>query len=223
VTSPPPATPSTPPPSPSSAASRRALAAALAAGALGAAAVLVAAGRVWGEGTAALPQGELPVRVTGGEVTGLPSALALVGLAALVAVFAVRRAGRAFVAALLVLCGAGTAAAALSATRGGQGRAALEAEAAGATGLTRGTVEAVSFGAWPHVAALGGVLLLAAGLLALRYGRSWPAMSGRHERAGGSRPGAARRPAPGADRPEDLWKALDRGEDPTAGSGGNRS
>jgi uncharacterized membrane protein (TIGR02234 family) len=50
-----------------------------------------------------------------------------------------------------------------------------------------------------------------AGLLALRYGRLWPAMSGRYER-GTARPRAAAAPT---DRPEDLWKALDRGEDPT--------
>jgi uncharacterized membrane protein (TIGR02234 family) len=53
-----------------------------------------------------------------------------------------------------------------------------------------------------------------AGLLALRYGRLWPGMSGRYERGGAPRP--QRRPAPvDPDRPEDLWKALDRGEDPT--------
>lgn len=217
MTSPPPdATPDTTP-----AASRRTLAAAALCGAIGAAAVLVASGRVWGEGTAVLAQGELPVRVTGGEVTGLPSALALVGLAALVAVFAVRRAGRTLVAALLALCGAGTAAAAPLAVWGGQGTTALEAEAAEVTGLTHGGVEAVSFGPWPWVAAAGGVLLLAAGLLALRHGRAWPAMSGRHERAGASGPARGRRPAPDPERPEELWKALDRGEDPTAGGGGN--
>ncbi|WP_181006800.1 Trp biosynthesis-associated membrane protein, partial [Streptomyces sp. SM9] len=57
-------------------------------------------------------------------------------------------------------------------------------------------------------------LLLAAGLLALWFGRRWPAMSGRYERDGSPR---ARKAAPPVDpdRPEDLWKALDRGEDPT--------
>ncbi|MCI0385075.1 Trp biosynthesis-associated membrane protein, partial [Streptomyces sp. CNQ085] len=34
---------------------------------------------------------------------------------------------------------------------------------------------------------------------------------------------AGRRAAPDPDRPEELWKALDRGEDPTTGSGANRS
>ncbi|MEE1942222.1 TIGR02234 family membrane protein [Streptomyces sp. TRM 70361] len=214
-------------------AARRALAAATACGALGAAAVLVASGRVWAEGTAALPQGEIPVRVTGSEVTALPSALALVGLAALVAVFAVRRTGRTVVAALLALCGAGTAAAALVPAVSADGGGALEEAAAEATGLAGGTVEAVSFGGWPFVAAFGGLLLLAAGALALRHGRSWPAMSGRHERTAGASPaagGAARpgrraaagRSGPGPERPEELWKALDRGEDPTAGDGTDR-
>ncbi|GAA2415077.1 hypothetical protein GCM10010420_51090 [Streptomyces glaucosporus] len=221
---PPPDTPSASPASPARAASagpRRALAAALACGVLGAAAVLASSGGVWGEGTAVLAQGGLPVEVTGGEVTGLPAALALVALASLVAVFAVRRTGRTLVAGLLALCGAGTAAAVPLALAGGRGRAALEDEAAEVTGLTHGAVESVSFGPWPWAAAAGGVLLLAAGVLALRHGRAWPAMSGRHERAGASRPARGRRPAADPDRPEELWKALDRGEDPTAGSGGN--
>jgi hypothetical protein len=41
-------------------------------------------------------------------------------------------------------------------------------------------------------------------------------MSGRYDRADGTRPAPARKPAPvDPDRPEDLWKAIDRGEDPT--------
>lgn len=38
-------------------------------------------------------------------------------------------------------------------------------------------------------------------------------MSGRYERDGTPRPRKARPVDP--DRPEDIWKALDRGEDPT--------
>ena len=75
----------------------------------------------------------------------------------------------------------------------------------------------VTHTAWPYVAAAGGVLLLLAGLLALRVRAPWPAMSGRYERDG-ARAGAPRRKARRAadpDRPEELWKALDRGEDPT--------
>ena len=46
-------------------------------------------------------------------MTGVPGALAVVGLAALVAVFAVRRAGRLAVAGLLALSGAGIVVAAV--------------------------------------------------------------------------------------------------------------
>ncbi|MGD9481858.1 TIGR02234 family membrane protein [Streptomyces sp. TRM70308] len=193
------------------AAARRALGATLLGGALGAAVVLVAAGRTWAEAVAVGGGARLPVTVQGGDVSGLPSALALVGLAALVAVFAVRGRARRLVGALLAACGAGTVAAALV---GAADTAALRTAGAEATGLTGGSLADVSHSAWPYVAAAGGLLLLLAGLLALRYAGHWPAMGSRYERAG-ARP-AARRAAPAdPDRPEDLWKALDRGEDPT--------
>ncbi|MYV65334.1 TIGR02234 family membrane protein, partial [Streptomyces sp. SID2131] len=41
------------------------------------------------------------------------------------------------------------------------------------------------------------------------------AMGGRYERAGAPRAGRKAPAATDPDRPEDLWKALDRGEDPT--------
>ncbi|MFD7689241.1 TIGR02234 family membrane protein [Streptomyces sp. NPDC059781] len=190
---------------------RLSLAVALLSGALGAAVALLATRQQWSEGTATVAGGAFPLTAQGSDVTGVPAALAVVGLAALVAVFAVRRAGRFAVAALLALSGAGTVAAALF---GASDSGALDEKAAEASGDTSATVEALSHTAWPYVAAVGGVLLLLAGLLALRYGRLWPAMSGRYERGGAPRP--RRRPASvDPDRPEDLWKALDRGEDPT--------
>ncbi|MER6620558.1 TIGR02234 family membrane protein [Streptomyces sp. NPDC000931] len=191
---------------------RLSLAVALLSGALGAAVALLATRQQWSEGTATVAGGAFPLTAKGSDVTGVPAALAVVGLAALVAVFAVRRAGRLAVAALLALSGAGTVAAALF---GASDSAALDEKAAEASGDTSATVEALSHTAWPYVAAAGGVLLLLAGLLALRYGRLWPAMSGRYERNGAPRP--RRKPASvDPDRPEDLWKALDRGEDPTS-------
>lgn len=203
---------------------RRALALTLLLGAAGAALALVAGGQVWSHSTASFAQGELPVKAKGSDVTGLPSALALVGLAALVAVFAVRRKSRALVAVLLGLCGAGTLASALL---GADDIGPLADKAAKASGLAHSGIEAVHVSAWPYVSAAGGALLLLAGVLALRYGPSWPSMSGsgRYERT-------SRRPrvAPAEvdpDRPEDLWKALDRGEDPTGetpgGSAGETS
>ncbi|MFH8449902.1 TIGR02234 family membrane protein [Streptomyces fungicidicus] len=190
---------------------RRSLAVALLSGALGAAVALLATRQEWSQGTASVAGGTFPLTANGSDVTGVPAALAVVGLAALVAVFAVRGAGRLVVAALLALSGAGTV---VAAVLGATDSSALDEKAAEVSGDTSAAVGALSHTAWPYVAAAGGVLLLLAGLLALRYGRLWPAMSGRYERNGAVRP--RRRPARvDPDRPEDLWKALDRGEDPT--------
>ncbi|SFC84252.1 TIGR02234 family membrane protein [Streptomyces aidingensis] len=204
-----------PSPPDSSRASRRALGPALLGGAAGAGLVLIAAGQTWSEGTTAASGAGLPVTATGNAVSGLPSALALVGLGALVAVFAARRTGRRVVSAVLLLSGAG---AAVTAAAGARDTGALRDSAAEATGLTGAAVTAVSHTAWPWISALGGLLLLGAGLLALGYGRSWPAMSGRHERGGRRAPAAPRR-ASAAERPEEMWQALDRGEDPTEPDG----
>ncbi|WP_328839750.1 TIGR02234 family membrane protein [Streptomyces europaeiscabiei] len=191
-------------------AGRRSLALALLSGALGAAVALLASRQRWSEGTISVAGGAFPLTAQGSDVTGVPAALAVVGLAALVAVFAVRRSGRVLVAALLALSGAGTIAAALL---GAYDSSALDDKAAEASGDTAATVDVLSHTGWPYVAAAGGALILLAGLLALRYGRLWPAMSGRYERDGTPRP---RKAAPvDPDRPEDMWKALDRGEDPT--------
>ncbi|QOV38983.1 TIGR02234 family membrane protein [Streptomyces ferrugineus] len=192
-------------------AGRMSLALALLCGALGAAVALLATRQRWSEGTVTVAGGPFPLTANGSDVTGVPAALAIVGLAALVAVFAVRRAGRLMVAGLLALSGAGTVAAALL---GASDSTALDEKAAKASGDTAATVDALTHTAWPYVAAVGGVLILLAGLLALRYGRLWPGMSGRYERGGAPRPRRRAQPTD-PDRPEELWKALDRGEDPT--------
>ncbi|MET9560520.1 MULTISPECIES: TIGR02234 family membrane protein [Streptomyces] len=192
-------------------AGRRSLAVALLSGALGAALVLLATRRGWSGGTATVAGGDFPLSASGSDVTGVPASLAIVGLASLVAVFAVRRAGRFLVAGLLALSGAGTIASALL---GLSDSSALDEKAAAATGDTAATVGTMTHTGWPYVAAVGGLLLLLAGLLALRYGRSWPTMSGRYERDGTPRPRRVRAPVD-PDRPEEIWKALDRGEDPT--------
>ncbi|MGA4799427.1 TIGR02234 family membrane protein [Streptomyces lavendulocolor] len=193
---------------------RRSLAAALLLGAVGAAVVLLASGQTWAEGTVAVGGGTVPLDAAGGDVTGVPTALAIVGLAALVAVFAVRRAGRFLVSLLLALSGAG---AAVAAYLGASDRSALDEKAASTTGDAAARIGTLTHTAWPYATAAAALLILAAGLLALRYGRGWPAMSGRYEREAGPRAArGGRRPAPaGPERPEDLWKALDRGEDPT--------
>jgi len=195
----------------------RALAAALPLGAIGAALVLLGSGKTWSNGLAEFAGTGLHVRATGTATTALPGALALVGLASLVAVFAVRRAGRYVVTGLLTLSGLGAVVTTLAHR---SDRHALNAAAAGATGLRHATATHASTTSWPLVVAAGGVLLLLAGLLALRYGQHWPAMSSRYDRKGGAATAPRRAPAPvDPDRAEDLWKALDRGEDPTQSPG----
>lgn len=170
----------------------RSVGAALLFGAAGAALVLLAGGRTWAEGTAAadIAQSAVSKQVTGQDINGLPGALAVVGLATLVAVFAVRGVWRTVVAAVLTLCGAGIVA---GAATGAFDTSALEEKAAKAQGLTSAAVDHVSHTPWPWVALTGGVLVFLAGLLALRHGRYWPAMSGRYERDGTPRRAA---PAP---------------------------
>src|ERR1700760_2463700 len=101
---PPPAPAGPPPPAPPAAAAEpagaeaaaataarrtahRALALALPLGALGSVLVLFAASKTWTHGTADVAGRGVAVHATGSQTTALPGALALVGLAALVAVF----------------------------------------------------------------------------------------------------------------------------------------
>ncbi|MBO1333463.1 TIGR02234 family membrane protein [Streptomyces sp. VRA16 Mangrove soil] len=189
---------------------RRSLGIALLLGAAGAAVALLASRQEWCSGVASVAGGDLPLTARGSDVTGVPAALAVVGLAALVAVFAVRKAGRLLVSALLALSGAGAVAAAVL---GADDSSALDEKAAQASGDAAATIDTLSHTAWPYVAAGGGALILIAGILAVIYGAAWPSMGGRYERSGAPRP--RKQKAVDPDRPEDLWKALDRGEDPT--------
>ena len=195
---------------------RRSLALMLLLTVLGAAVVLLAAGQTWAHGSVAFQATRLKVSASGSETSGLPGALALVALAAAVAVFTVRGVGRAVVGALLALAGAGVAVTALVAATGD---GALDSKAARAVGLTKATATGVDHTLWPWVGALGGVLLLLGGLLVLARGRDWPGMSSRYDAPGKAtgrpRGAAAKRATPDQETPADLWKAMDRGEDPT--------
>ncbi|WP_308129989.1 TIGR02234 family membrane protein [Kitasatospora aureofaciens] len=191
-----------PAPTPAARSSRRTLGVMLLLTVLGAVLVLTAAGRDWAQGRA----GTLEVSVTGGKISELPGGLALVGLAAAVAVFAVRGVGRIAVGVLTLLAGLGVAATAVA---GAGDTTALDGEAARKLALAGSTATEVGHTGWPWAAVAGGVLLALAGLLTVRFGRGWPAMGSRYE--------APTRTAPATtDTPADLWKALDRGEDPTA-------
>ncbi|MFD7641333.1 TIGR02234 family membrane protein [Kitasatospora sp. NPDC059795] len=176
--------------------------------ALGATLVLTAAGRTWAEGIApGSVGGRIAISASGSKLTGLPTGTALVAMAAAVAVFAVRGRARMLVGLLMALAGIGAVAGALI---GRTETAGLHDLAAGQLGLASAHAEQITRTGWPWVALAGGLLLVVAGLLTLRFGRNWPAMGARYEAP------TRRRPAgPVGGSPADLWKALDRGEDPT--------
>ncbi|HET8662477.1 MAG TPA: Trp biosynthesis-associated membrane protein [Micromonosporaceae bacterium] len=165
---------------------RRELAAAVLVCLAGAGLGLYAATRVWAVGLTARPA---PLPPLADERSGAVLAPWLPALA------------------LVALAGAG----ALVATRGAGRRAVAVLVLLVGVGLVAGGgyglggvpgVRAV----WPAACLLGGVLVAGAGVAALRRGRDWPALDSRYDR---------RPPVTRGDTPEELWNALDRGEDPT--------
>jgi hypothetical protein len=154
---------------------RRGLVIAVLGAAVGAGVALFALSRTWVVLVENRPAPMTPLRQprTGAELRPWLPALGLVGLAGAGALVATGGRGRSAVGALLGLCG---------------------------LGLLTGAGEAI-FGradsGWPFGCAAGGLALLAAGLSAVRRGRTWPTMSSRYER--GSR--YERSPAGGRDAP----------------------
>ncbi|MCW2545297.1 MAG: family rane protein [Frankiales bacterium] len=139
------------------------------------------------------PGAALPLQrttLTGEQLASGLRPLALVGLAGVVAVLATRTWGRLLVGALLTACGAGIAVLAV----------------AHRTSHVHADVHEAT--AWPWAAALGGLLVLAAGALTAARGRRWAGMSAAYRT-----PAARAEAAPVTDK--GVWDALDRGEDPT--------
>jgi uncharacterized membrane protein (TIGR02234 family) len=186
----------------------------------GALLTLVTVGREWAHGTTQGVFSSTTVTVSGRTLTAAPYALALVAAAGALALLATRRFGRALVALLLVLAGFGIVGSSLG--RLGGLHAALAASAATMVGHTNPTVTGVSSTFWPYVAAVGGALVAAAGIVAVARGQRWPGMSSRYDAPAASDGATGGRPPRAAD-PEDanavarsLWDAVERGEDPTA-------
>lgn len=74
---------------------------------------------------------------------------------------------------------------------------------------------------WPLLAVAGGLVVAGQGVAVVVRSRRWPAMGARYERGGrAARPEPDRPAGPGSQgkpaRTEEMWQALDRGEDPTA-------
>jgi uncharacterized membrane protein (TIGR02234 family) len=210
---------------------RREYALVLVAAAAGALLVLVSVRQGWARVVTAAPA-PLPsatVPVSGQDLVPVAGALAVASLAGLAAVIATRGLARRLVGVFLAVSGALTVllvsahvstADVLAAARatpvsqagsatagGGTGAAAGAATGASPPGVGAVHVVLVAF-PWRPLAVVGGLAVLAAGILVAWRGPRWPAMSSRYSRSGGGDP------QPVADTAA-LWESLSRGVDPT--------
>jgi uncharacterized membrane protein (TIGR02234 family) len=196
--------------------------------AAGAALVLASAGRSWAHGTLTAPV-RLPVSANGSDLTGVPFALGLAGLAGAVALFAVRRIGRYAVGVVLLAAGVGAVVAVAS--RLSHLDSALLAKAAAEAAAADARIVDVGNSAWPYLTIAGGLLIALSGAYTLLRGRSWSGLSSRYERTASATSAAVATPAAVASTAateneapatpdteltsRDLWDALNRGADPT--------
>lgn len=178
---------------------------------LGSAGVLFAASRAWVTFSSeqVLTIARSTTEVSGNLIVPGARALALVGLAGVVAVAATRRTGRALVGLLVLAAGlgvmsvVGTVLADSLLTRGIQA-------AANERGLQ--LLQGVTHPVWAYGCLLGGLVLTLAGLLVAVRGRRWAALSSAYEPPV-PRPAAMNEAPPAGDKA--VWDALDRGDDPT--------
>lgn len=206
--------------------------------AVGAALALLAASRGWVTVSVSRGSPLPPVHESGRTVEPLVPALGVVGLAGVAGLLATRRTGRLLLGALLGLAGLVVVARALPHLAAPSPERATELlDAHGrSVGVRSGSPAiAVSHPAWPLLAAAGGVVLAAGGVITVLRHRRWPGMSSRYD-APAARPthggtagdtasrtdgaanggGAAGATAASASS-QHLWDAIDRGEDPTSG------
>jgi uncharacterized membrane protein (TIGR02234 family) len=172
------------------------------AGLVGGGLVTAAGARPWASATVRLhgfPASE--VNVGGTDVAPLVSPLGVVILAGVVVVLATRRSGRRVAGALV--CLAAGLAAVLTALAGPSLATALQARLLG--GAAASVLAATT--PWRWLCLAGAVLGCGFGLLAAWRGPGWASMGSRYDAP------AARRES--TDEQTDLWRALDRGDDPT--------
>jgi hypothetical protein len=187
---------------------------------LGAVLIILACTRTWAtvKVTGNLPgMSDLAVSGRRAAPAGIPVALA--AAAGAVVLLTSGRLVRAVVAAGLAVAGALLTVSAVRATRDSSGAVAKALRdslgvystgpAARSSSLADGS--SVDISLWPWVAAVGAVLIVAAGLLVLIRGWSWPGPSRRYERP--DQPVTA---VPAKIGPAGTWDALSRGEDPTS-------
>ncbi|KQY59060.1 hypothetical protein ASD11_05495 [Aeromicrobium sp. Root495] len=149
------------------------------------------------------------VEVTGTAAYPAATALALVVLTAGLAILAAGRRTRRVVGVLVVLVSVG---ALVMLVPGDDSLdSALREAVEKSPSFTGGNQpDSVVTTGWILVAWAGFVLAAVLGVVAALHGGRWSTMSGRYDAPG------ARRPDVDPDDPMDLWKAQDRGDDPTA-------
>ncbi len=197
--------------------SRREMGAAVAAAAVAGGLALSSGGRPWASVTALRPAPLPPVhaQLTGTEISPLVSATGLLLLAGAVALFAVRGVARVVVGVLLAVAGGALSWSGLHPLVAGLNPTVDDLSTPAGSSVT--SLHADLSAGWPVVTAIAGVLGLAAGILVTLRGRGWPAMGRRYERGTAATTTAAAGRAPTEEeRATAAWRALDRGDDPTA-------
>ncbi len=200
---------------------RREMAAAVVGAAAAGALALSAGGQTWVTATVERPEPLPPVtgQLSGSELAPLVPAGGLVLLAAAVALVAVRGAGRVLVGLLAAVAGGALG---WSGLRTLLTDADVTAAGVVGSGTPGSTLTAGVSAAWPVLVLVAGLLAVAAGLLTVLRGSSWPGMGRRYERPASAAAAAPVRRRTDEDRALDAWRALDRGEDPTEDSGEQR-
>jgi uncharacterized membrane protein (TIGR02234 family) len=170
----------------------------------------VAAGRTWGRAELR-PQGlaSAEVSVSGADAQPLVSALAVVVVAAALAILAAGPRMRRVIGGLTVVVA--VVAIVLVPRSGTSGlddalRTAAEKSPA-YTGPS--SLGHISYLPWDVLAIAGFVAAAVLGVVTIRFAGAWPTMSSRYDAP------SSRRPAAGTSD-TDMWKAMDRGDDPTA-------
>lgn len=185
---------------------------------VGAGAALLISAREWQ--TIRTPREGLPVDVlgiSGRTLDNAPLALALVGLAGVVAILATQGMLRRTIGALVGLAGIGLcwrSATSIGAVSGARARTLVRDKHPRVTFSDAVAPHISTHAVWGVLSIVCGAVIVAAGLLIAVRGGRWAAMSARYERP-------AAEPDPERDRllaDRSLWNALDRGEDPTNAS-----
>ena len=170
-----------------------------------------AAGRTWAEAEVrAEGLASATVRVSGADAQPLVSALAVVVVTAALAILAAGHRMRRVVGVLTVVVS--VAAIVLVPRPGGDSlvdavRTAAEKSPAYTSPASIGDI---SYSPWPYVAIAAFVLAIVLAAVTVRLASVWPTMSSRYDA-----PGAAKQ-LPVDASSSDMWKAMDRGDDPTA-------